>query len=371
MRRFFHPVIAAAVIYFLLTVALTWPLVIHPGSLVPNDLGDPLLNTWILAWNARVAPLTAAWWNGPQFYPIAGTMAFSEHLLGLSIFATPIIILTGDPLVAYNAVFFLSFVLSALAAYFLAFTISRRHDCAFLAGLAFGFAPYRMAQFAHVQVLSAYWMPVALAALHKYVEERRLRWAVLFAAAWLMQALACGYYLFYLSLLVGLWLPWFLTGPRRLRALATLGVAWGSASLLLVPILSGYWRFQHAYGLRRGLDEIITFSADVGSLLKAPGNLVAWGWLSAVKHPEADIFPGLTIAVLVVTGLVIGWRNAAKEKVGRLKMARVFVLLAAILFLRLRRRHSSSAPGKSTSSACAFFQSARRTSPCRSDCWRL
>ena len=123
MRRFFHPVIAAAVIYFLLTVALTWPLVIHPGSLVPNDLGDPLLNTWILAWNARVAPLTAAWWNGPQFYPIAGTMAFSEHLLGLSIFATPIIILSGDPLVAYNAVFLLSFVLSGLAAYLLAFTI--------------------------------------------------------------------------------------------------------------------------------------------------------------------------------------------------------------------------------------------------------
>ena len=93
-------------------------------------------------------------------------MAFSEHLLGLTIFSTPIIWLTGDPLVAYNVVFFLSFVLSALAAYFLAFTISRRHDCAFLAGLAFGFAPYRMAQFAHVQVLSAYWMPVALAALH-------------------------------------------------------------------------------------------------------------------------------------------------------------------------------------------------------------
>ena len=218
MRRFFAPPVAAAAVYVLLTIALTWPLVLHPASLVPNDLGDPLLNTWILAWDARVAPLTAAWWNSPQFYPMAGTLAFSEHLLGLSIFSTPIIALTGDPLLAYNAVFFLSFVLSALAAYLLAFTISRRHDVAFLAGLAFGFAPYRMAQFAHVQVLSAYWMPVALAALHRYVDDRRARWAALFALAWLMQALACGYYLFYLSVLVGLWLPWFMTGPNRLRA---------------------------------------------------------------------------------------------------------------------------------------------------------
>jgi len=332
MRRLFHPVVVAAAVYVLLTVALTWPLLIHPGSLVPNDLGDPLLNTWILAWNARTAPLTASWWNGPQFYPIAGTLAFSEHLLGLSIFATPIILLTGDPLVAYNVVFFVSFVLSAVAAYLLAYTISRRHDCAFLAGLAFGFAPYRMAQFAHVQVLSAYWMPVALAALHKYVEERRVRWAALFAAAWLMQALACGYYLFYLSVLVGLWLPWFLKGPHRLRALGTLAAAWTSAGILLIPILAGYWRFQHAYGLRRGLDEITTFSADVGSLLKAPDNLLVWGWLSAVKHPEADIFPGLTITVLVITGLVLGWSHAAKEKVGRLKLARVFVLLAIFFF---------------------------------------
>ena len=178
MRRSFRPVLLASVVYGLLTIALTWPLVVRPASLVPNDLGDPLLNAWILAWDARVVPLTGAWWNSPQFYPVPGTMAFSEHLLGLSIFSTPIIWLTGDALVAYNVVFFLSFVLSALAAYFLAFTISRRHDCAFLAGLAFGFAPYRMAQFAHVQVLSAYWMPVALAALHRYFENRRVRWLV-------------------------------------------------------------------------------------------------------------------------------------------------------------------------------------------------
>src|SRR5258706_14477223 len=130
MRRLFSsPVLASAGVYVLLTVALTWPLVLHPRSLVPNDLGDPLLNTWILAWDARVVPLTTGWWNGPQFYPMPGTMAFSEHLLGLTVFTTPIILVSGDPLLAYNVVFFLSFVLSGLSAYFLAFTISRRHDC--------------------------------------------------------------------------------------------------------------------------------------------------------------------------------------------------------------------------------------------------
>ena len=97
-------------------------------------------------------------------------MAFSEHLLGLSIITTPVILVSGNPLLAYNAAFFLSFVSQrAVGAYFLTYAISRRHDCAFVAGLAFGFAPYRMAQLAHVQVLSAYWMPLALAGLHLYL----------------------------------------------------------------------------------------------------------------------------------------------------------------------------------------------------------
>jgi F5/8 type C domain len=332
MRRSVQPFLLASIVYLFLTIVLTWPLVVRPASLVPNDLGDPLLNTWILAWDARSLPLTAAWWNAPQFYPVDGTMAFSEHLLGLSVFSTPIIWMTGDALVAYNAVFFLSFVLSALAAYFLAFTISRRHDCAFLAGLAFGFAPYRMAQFAHVQVLSAYWMPVALAALHRYFENRRIRWLIVFGLSWLLQALACGYYLFYLSVLIGLWLLWFAKGPNRIRALTWIGIAWGVAAVLLVPVLYGYWKFQHAYGLRRALDETISFSADVLSVFKAPDNLRVWRWLNVVKHPEAEIFPGATVVVLAILGLTIGWKNAAKEQIGRLKLARVFVAISIFFF---------------------------------------
>lgn len=333
MRRLFSPpVLAAAGVYVLLTAALTWPLVLHPRSLVPNDLGDPLLNTWILAWDARTMPLTAPWWNGPQFYPMPGTTAFSEHLLGLAVVTTPIILVSGDPLLAYNVVFFLSFVLSGLSAYFLAFTISRRHDCAFLAGLAFAFAPYRMAQFAHVQVLSSYWMPVALAALHRYFDAPRRRWLVLFGVAWLMQALACGYYLFFLSVLIALWVPWFVRGPRTWRSLAGVAVAWGVGALLLVPVLYGYWSFQRGYGLRRGIDEIASFSADIASVLKASDNLRVWGWLDVIRHPESDLFPGVTVVVLVVAGLAIGWRRAAAETIGRLRSARVFVALAGLFF---------------------------------------
>src|SRR5688572_27696008 len=144
----------AAAFYGLLTVALTWPLVLHPTTLVPSDPGDPLLNTWIMSWNARVIPLTGQWWNAPQFYPVSGAFAFSEHLLGLAPITTPIILATGDPLLAYNVVFLLAFPLTALATHYFAFMLTRRHDLACVAALAFAFAPYRMPQIAHVQVLA-------------------------------------------------------------------------------------------------------------------------------------------------------------------------------------------------------------------------
>jgi F5/8 type C domain-containing protein len=319
------PACFAAGFYVVLAAAITWPLVLHPGSVVPNDLGDPLLNIWLMAWNARVVPLTAAWWNTPQFFPIDGTMAFSEHLLGLSVITTPVILSSGNPLLGYNAAFFLSFVLGALSAYFLSYSISGRHDCAFVAGLAFGFAPYRMAQLAHVQVLSAYWMPLALAGLHLYFQDRRTRWVVLFAAAWLMQALACGYYLFYLSVLVILWLLWFAAGRERAASVARVVFAWAVAIALMGPLLYGYWKYQRAYGLRRGPDEIMAFSADVASLLKAPGNLRLWGWLDVADRPESTLFPGITAVVLTIAGLAIAWGTMAGHRVRRLAVSRVLV----------------------------------------------
>jgi hypothetical protein len=333
MRPFFsRSLFAAAAIYLALTTALTWPLILHPAGVVPNDLGDPLLNIWLLSWNARVLPLTSAWWNGAQFFPIAGATAFSEHLLGLSVITTPVILLGGSTLLAYNIAFFLSFPLCALSAYFLTYSICRRHDASLVAGLAFGFAPYRMAQFAHIQVLSAYWMPLALAGLHRYFQERRARWLVLFAGAWLLQALACGYYLFFLSVLVGLWLLWFVAGRERWMELAKVATAWGIATVLMAPILYGYWKFQHAYGMRRGVDEINAFSADVASVLSASSTLRLWGWLDVIDRPESNLFPGITPIALILVGLTLAWRAAVREQIGRLRVSRALLLASLPIF---------------------------------------
>jgi hypothetical protein len=320
----------AAALYLLLTIALTWPLVLHPASRVPNDLGDSMLNMFLIAWNARELPLTAEWWNLPQFHPIPGVMSFSEHLLGLSVITTPIIAATGNALLAYNVAFFLSFPLGALAAHLLAYELTGRHGAGVIAGIAFGFAPYRMAQFAHIQVLSLYWIPLALLGLHLFLRDRRWRWAVLFAGAWLMQVLTCGYYLFYLSVLVGLWILWFAVGRLRPADLARLLVSWGVAIVAMIPVALGYLKFSRAYGLKRWPDEIESFSADVASVLTASGNLRVWGWLNTIDRPESAFFPGVTMIAIIGAGVILAWSRAARTEVRRLRTARVLLAISAV-----------------------------------------
>ena len=290
------------VAYLFLAVAMTWPLVLHMGSRVPSDPGDPLLNTFLMWWNARSLPLTPEWWSAPQFYPAQGTITFSEHLLGLSVLTTPIILATGNALLAYNVVFLVSIVGSALACHWLCYTLTRRHDAAVVAAVAYSFAPYRLTQLAHVQVLSAYWMPVALVALHRYQASRGLWWAVLFAAAWLLQALTCGYYLFFFTVLIVLWLAWF--RPTPMRAGWSIAAAWGVALLLFAPIAYGYRHFHDVYGLRRGPDEIKAFSGDVLGLVTAPYTSAVWRWLQVFPRPEGELFPGLVVIVLTAFALL-------------------------------------------------------------------
>ena len=315
MRR---PVLLVTAALAALTCAYTWPLVGHMGSAVPHDRGDPLLVTWILWWNTHAVPLTDAWWNAPAFYPSAGVLAFSENLLGLAPIAAPVIAVTHSPLAGYNAAFLLSYLLSGLGAYLLAFVLTRRHDASFVAAVAFAFAPYRLSHTQHLQLLSSYWMPVAIAALHQYAAAPRWRWAALFAASWLLQALACGYYLFFLTIFVLLWLAWF--APRRLawRDVARLGVAWGVAGLAIAPILLGYRAIHASYGFKRSPVEVLNYSADIGGLWSASPDSLVWSWLHAGVGSESEQFPGLTILLLFIAGMVVAARSF-RSKSFRLK----------------------------------------------------
>lgn len=295
--------------YTVLAVMMYWPVAANLRSGVPHDVGDPLFTAWLLWWNAQAVPFTEAWWNGPFFWPLPDTLALSEHLVGLSPFSSPLHWLGGNPQLVYNLLLLVSYPLSATTAHALCSRLTGSHAAGAVGGLVFGFNPYRLAQIAHIQVLASWWMPLALLALHRLAEHRTTRaaraWSALFLVSWLLQVLTNGYFLFYFSFLIGLWILWFLVRPNRFALAARLLLAWCLVALLLLPVLLRYKGAHARWGLARDLPEISRYSADLPSFVTG-SSLLRWWPFHPESRPEQGLYPGVVPVALIGAGLVVG-----------------------------------------------------------------
>ena len=301
--------VRAAIMYTAVTLVATYPVIVHLRAAVPQDLGDPLLSASILWWNAHVLPLSERWWNGFAFYPATGTIAFSDHRLGLSLLASPLQWLGCGPITAYNVAWLATFPLCALAAHALVLTLTQRQDAALIGGLAYGFNPYRVAHLAHLELLAAFGMPLALAALHRFANDRRSGWIGILAMALVVQGLCTTYYLMFFCVFLALWVLWFVRVPEWRVGIAILAGCLASA-VAIGPILLGYWRIHQHYGFARILPEVLFYSADVSSLFAGTTLLSVWHRTASINpSPELQLFPGLTITLLAVIGLATGIRR--------------------------------------------------------------
>ena len=183
-----------------LAALATHPLLWQATRALPGNLGDPLLNTFILGWDAsRIPHGFTGVWSAPFFFPLQDTLALSEHLLGVAIFAAPVVWLAANPVLAYNLALFGSYVLAGVGMYLLARSLWGRRDAAFLAALAFAFAPHRVMHVAHLQALMSGWLPVSLWGLHRYFDTGSRRALAVFAGAFALAGLSNGYFLYFFA----------------------------------------------------------------------------------------------------------------------------------------------------------------------------
>src|SRR3989454_3140238 len=255
---------------------MTWPLVLHATSALPHDAGDPLLSATILWWNAHVLPLTRIWIDGFFFYPAGGALALSDHRLGLSPIASPLLWMGLGPVTTYNIVLLATYPLCAIAAHGLAFALTKRHDAAAVCALAFGFNPFRVEHIPHLELLAAFGMPAALLALHLFDRTRRPRWLAAFTAALIVQGLCASYYLLFFIVFVALWVLWFVRW-RDWRMSAAIAAGCAACAIVLSPIAVEYWRVHQELGLSRAFGEVVRYSADVTSIFTAAPLIAVWG----------------------------------------------------------------------------------------------
>jgi hypothetical protein len=214
-------------------------------------------------------------------------------------------------------------------------------EAALVAGAAYAFAPYRIAALPHLQVLSCAWLPFALYAFRRYFGSGRPGALAAAVAAWLAQNLSCGYYLFYFSPVIVLYVIWEMSARRlwtNTRAVVSVAAALVATVLLTVPFLLPYLAVRNLGFSARGVGEVDRFAADVYAYLTAAPNLHLWGsWIDAWPKAEGALFPGLTIAALAAAGALQAWRGARFSAPFTAFAAFASVVLLALLFGRTLR----------------------------------
>jgi len=284
---------------------MTWPLATGITRDIPGDFGDPLFTSWVISWDAT--HLGRGWWNANIFAPHPLSLAYSEHFLPQALQVLPIYAVTKNPILCYNLLFLSTFALSGLGMFLLGRELTGSAAAGFVAGLAFAFAPYRLANIPHLQVLSSAWMPFVLFGLHRHFATGRMFPLAGAALAWLTQNLSCGYYLLFFSPIVVLYIGWELTRRRLWTDMPTLiraGLAIAIVIGATVPFLLPYLELRRLGFNPRSLAETRRYSADVYAYFTADPNLRLWGPVAqAWPKSEGLLFPGLTIAVLAAIGL--------------------------------------------------------------------
>jgi hypothetical protein len=342
-----HPAAAAALLYLVVALAMTWPLAGGLSRDLPADLGDPVLNCALLERNAlRLLAALAGdlgalrgFWDARIFHPEPNTLAFSEHLFAQTLLALPVYALTGNVLLSYNLLFLASFVLSALGAFLLAKDVLGRAGPALLAGLCFGFAVYRVEQLSHLQVLSSQWMPFALLGLRRHFETRRSVPLLGAAAAVIAQNLSCGYYLLYFAPLVALVVLVEQARRGRLTDAASWGALLGAAAIVALATLPFVWPYldvRRSGAILRERAEVELFSADVYAYLTAPEDLRLLGErLRAYPAPEGQLFAGFVPSLLAALALLLPLRSAwsAGSRLAKVAFAVVAIQAAVVLVI--------------------------------------
>src|SRR3954462_8253524 len=213
--------------------------------------------------------------------------------------------------------FLFAYALAFAGAYLLGRELGLGPGGAAVVGAAYAFAPFRLEQDGHMQVISSGGIPLAIALGVRGYRRQQPGWIVVawLVAAWqLLFGFTLGLPLAYL--LVALWLVaaglwWRPGGPPVPRALAVATVA--GALLFIGTGIALSRPYIHVADVhpnaRRTPENVEDFAAPPWAYLVAPDESFVWGDAAGPLRdtlsnvPEETLFPGLAILVLAIAGL--------------------------------------------------------------------
>jgi len=337
------------VIYALLTVFMTWPVILHLTDGIPGDGFDGWQNLWNLWWVKQALLVEGSNpYFTPYIYPPYGASLLFHTLNIFNSFWTLPLQLNFGLAIAYNSVVIASFVLAGFGAYLLSLhTLTHLFPrgrglrmAAFAGGLVFTMSPFHLAHLlGHMQVFSMIWPPFYVLWLLKTLapwstsaqppphQGRNTAISTLFLV---LATLVDWYHTLYLLMFTGLVLLWTIWQRWRaarntqyairssfqpLLIVLAVGVSFAVImSPLLIPMIRDAGSRPN---LDTGLVQNITLSADLLAFVTPSEMHPLWGqWAKSIADnfstttSERLIFAGFVPLALAIFIIIWQWKSS-------------------------------------------------------------
>lgn len=309
-------IILILLLFALLTVLMTYPLVMHATTAIAGPPGDGFIHLYEMFWFKRAIFDLHVWplFDPETFYPFGYNLALSHITPSNTLVMMPVVLLAGAT-AGFNGAVLLSFVLSGFGAYLLVHYLTRQRWAGVIAGILFAFSAYRFHNLGAgwLPNLGTQWLPFALLYLDRVLTRRVSPWrgGALAGFFFALVCLSSWYHVYIAGLAVAVYVlargwPWrqrLLTWRTLSGALAFCVVAAALILPLALPLLQ--------YGATERDIDWPMYSADdasasVDDLLLPSAYHPWWGDAALDRRTQtfAAVVPGL--AYLSIPGMLLG-----------------------------------------------------------------
>lgn len=174
-------------IFVLITILITWPLILKPAQITITGREEYFLS-YILNWNIQALTQNPAnIFQTPFFYPLKNTLAFSDPLFTSSLIALPFVKIFNQPFLAFSVNTIIAFILNGFFTYLLVQSLTKKTLPAIISGILMSFSIGRLDALEHLQIFTFYWIPLGLYFFLKLVKTNQPRFAYLTSLCFLLQ----------------------------------------------------------------------------------------------------------------------------------------------------------------------------------------
>ncbi|MFA6272514.1 MAG: hypothetical protein WC693_05445 [Patescibacteria group bacterium] len=325
----------AVVIFLLLTFLMTFPWGARLATSVQAS-SDSYFNIWTIAWDVHMFQENPTdIFNANIFYPNKNTLAYSENLIGSALFAWPVIALSGNPVLAYNIIIFIFFVLAGYCMYLLAYYFTKNFPVSILGGIIYGFNAYMFLHFNLLHIMAVFFFPLIFLIMHKLVESEKRKYFAYFIVTFTL----LGYMSMHFFMMLLLFIPVYLLVyygviKRKMpskKIIVNFVISFIISTIIILPVFYPYLtlrtniEYDRSYAMVNQFSptvtDYLTFSPMLMGLFELPKNIF-----------KTYIYSGFTVLFLVIFSIIMLIKKYYRQK-EIINISSLYIIIGFVAFI--------------------------------------